>query len=233
MTTVQAIYYTHRTSEWHRFATDLGLVATFAPTPEWAEFDGDGILAIHSADHDPARAGSADIHVLVEDLDAVEAALRATGAVVSRDDMKGVGSVVTARASTGITVTASRGERGTHGDLRVLPIWSQGDAGEAVDILRALGLRERIRSDSGTWVDFRGDTGGLAAFHSGMGEAVTLSFECAGDLDALAKRLTEAGHETSLVDEAYNRTLLVRTPDDGELWINGLITDLYGYRRAD
>ncbi|MDQ1111594.1 hypothetical protein QE418_001042 [Microbacterium testaceum] len=233
MTTVQAIHYTHRTLEWQRLAVDLGLVPASTPTPEWAEFAGGGILAIHRVDGASTHAGRTDLHVLVEDLDAVERTLRATGATVSRDELAGVGAVVTARASTGVTISASRGMQRAHGDLRVLPIWSQSDVDEATGVLTALGLKERLRSDSGTWVDFQADAGGLAAFHAGADAGVTLSFEYAGDLDTLAAQLAEAGHETSVVDEAYNRTLLVRTPDGGTLWINGLITDLYGYRRAD
>ncbi len=233
MTTIQAIYYPHRTEEWHRFALDLGLAPAFEPSPEWGEVDGDGILAIHHADADSARVGTTDFHVLVENLDGVEVALRATDAAVSREELDDVGTVVTASSASGVAVSASAGARPTHGDLRVQPIWSQDNADEAVRVLRALGLEERIRSDSGTWVDFEADTGGLAAFHTGMSGAMTLSFEYTGDLDALGKRLTDAGHETSIIDEAYNRTLLVRTPDDWTLWINGQMTDLYGYRRAE
>lgn len=62
---------------------------------------------------------------------------------------------------------------------------------------------------------------------------MALSFEYAGELDQLAKRLTDAGHGESIVDEAYNRTLRVRTPDDWILWVNGPMTDLYEYRRAE
>lgn len=232
MTTVQAIYFTHRTAEWHRFAQDLGLAPAFEPDPSWSEFDGDGILAIHHADA-TAAAGTTSLHVLTDDLDAVELALRATGVAVTRDVMQDVGDVVIARTAAGVTVSASAGGRVAHGELRAQPIWSQDDGTEASQVLQALGLRERIRSNPGTWIDFEGDGGGLAAFHAGMSDAMTLSFEYAGSLEALEHRLTEAGRETSIVDEAYNRTLLVRTPDDWTLWINGQISDLYGYRKAE
>lgn len=231
MITVQAIYYTHRTAEWHRFASSLGLAAAFDPEPEWSEFDGDGILAIHRVDADSDRHGSTDLHVLVDDLDDVESALRHAAVEVSREELEGVGPVVTARTASGATLTASTGARLTHGDLRVQPIWSQEDRQSAINAFRAVGLKERIRSDSGTWVDFQADAGGLAAFHAGT-TPITLSFEYIGDLDRLAARLTDAGYETSIVDEAYNRTLLVRTPDDWMLWINGQMTDLYGYHVA-
>ncbi|KHL02421.1 hypothetical protein [Sinomonas humi] len=233
MTTVQAIYHTQRTHEWHRFALDLGLRPAFEPGPDWAEFHGGGVLAIQRTDAAAALHGITRLHVLVADLGGVEALLHTTSAAVSRHEMEGVGTVVTARPASGITVSASARPRPARGALRVQPIWSQVDSDEAIGVLRALGLSERIRSEAGTWVDFEGDTGGLAAFHTGMSQPMTLSFEYAGDLDRLAERLSDAGHETSVVDEAYNRSLLVRTPDDWTLWVNGQMTDLYGYRRAD
>ncbi len=232
MTTIQAIYHTHRADEWHRFALDLGLTPALEPGPEWAEFDGDGIVAIHRTEAADPLDGTTDVRVLVDDLDRIAAALDAAGVAVSRDEAKGAGGVVTARAASGVAIGASAGVRPARGAMRVQPIWSEDDVDEAVRTLRALGLRERIRSDSGTWIDFEADTGGLAAFHTGMGRPMTLSFEYAGDLDALAGRLADAGRETSVIDEAYNRTLLVRTPDDWTLWINGQMTDLYGYRRV-
>ena len=57
-----------------------------------------------------------------------------------------------------------------------------------------------------------------------------LSFEYAGDLDALAFRLDAAGYAAEIVDEAYNRTLRVTGPARVDLWINGVQRDLYGYR---
>ena len=36
-----------------------------------------------------------------------------------------------------------------------------------------------------------------------------------------------------VVDEAYNRTLLVTTPEGAKLWINGAASDLHGCRRED
>ncbi len=232
MITVQAIYHTARTAAWHDFARDLGLAPAGDVTNEWAEFDGDGILSVRRADAQDPAVGTA-LHVLTDDLPGVEKALHSTGVDVRREQRQGHEPIVMARTASGATITASAGARPTHGTLRVQPIWSPDDAAEAAPVLRALGLRERIRSDSGTWIDFVGDGGGLVAYHAGMSDTLTLSMEFTGDLDGLARHLTTAGHEASIVDEAYNRTLLVRTPDDWTLWINGPIIDLYGYRRAD
>jgi hypothetical protein len=240
MTTVQAIYYTHRTAEWHAFARDLGLTDAFPPQEAWSEFDGGGILAVHSVSKGSERDGTTELHVLVDDLHAVEASLHETGAVVTRTMMADVGDVVTATlapaaatsAPIPTAVSASTGGRTARGELSVQPLWSPEDGDQAVRVLEALGLRQRIRSGSGDWVDFEAGEGGLAAFHAGMAEASSLSFEYTGDLGALAEHLRTRGHEASIVDEAYNRTLLVPTPDGWTLWVNGPMTDLYGYERV-
>jgi hypothetical protein len=36
-----------------------------------------------------------------------------------------------------------------------------------------------------------------------------------------------------VIDEAYNRTLVVNTPDEWTLRINGAQADLHGYTRGD
>ncbi|WFR68355.1 hypothetical protein P9139_09170 [Curtobacterium flaccumfaciens] len=45
-------------------------------------------------------------------------------------------------------------------------------------------------------------------------------------------RLTEAGYEPRIIDEAYNRTLRIARPDGPDLWVNGAQQDLYGYTRS-
>jgi hypothetical protein len=57
--------------------------------------------------------------------------------------------------------------------------------------------------------------------------------EYAGDLDAFAGRLVDAGLEAIVIDESYSRTIRVTTPDGDELWINGAQNDLYGFTRLD
>ena len=232
MSTIRAVYYTHRTAEWHQFALDLGLTLADRSGSKRAEFDGGGILGIHPAGASPGASGITELHVLVDDLDDAETALHAAGVMVSRGEVAGEESTVTARTRSGVAVHAVSGARRARGALRVQPIWCEDDEEEPLRVFRALGLRERVRAASGTWIDFEADSGGLVAFHTGMSDAMTLSFEYAANLDDLAKRLTDTGHENSIVDEAYNRTLLVRTPDDWMLSVNEEMTDLYGYRRA-
>jgi hypothetical protein len=229
MSTIQAIHYTPMPEAWHALAQALGLRPTSALAHVWSEFDGDGVLAIHGMDAGtPERT---DIHVLVDDLDATVRCVQEAGFDVERTRLDDVGPMIVIRPRSGIVVTASAGERHTEGALSVQPIWYARDAAEPVALFTALGLDPLIRSDSGDWVGYRASDGGRVAFH--RGEIRTeLSFEYAGDLDSLAVRVVDAGFETAVVDEAYNRTLLVTTPAGERLWVNGVMDDLYGYSRA-
>lgn len=76
--------------------------------------------------------------------------------------------------------------------------------------------------------DFTAD-GGLVSLHSAPRVRIELAMEYVGDLDELATRVQDAGHDAVVVDEAYNRTLRLTPPDGAELWINGAQTDLYGF----
>ncbi|WOF23007.1 hypothetical protein N8K70_16675 [Microbacterium betulae] len=230
--TIQQILFTAKTTEWHRLAGALGLTPPSEPTPEWAEFDGDGVLAIHHASGEHP-AGQVDVHLLVDDLDAAERA--ASGFDVSRGALDGVGEILTVRAASGIAVTVSAGGRVTRpGELAVLPIWFQPDLDEPHRILEALGLRPRIVSDRGGWVELVAGGGGLVALHHGDEPLIGLSFLAPGDLDALAARLRDAGFDPAVIDESYGRTVRVPDPDRGdEVWINGAQDDLYGYSRVE
>jgi hypothetical protein len=71
------------------------------------------------------------------------------------------------------------------------------------------------------------------AVHRAERTEVELTLEYAGDVGDLVPALEAAGFPAAVVDEAYNRTLRVPDPDrDGDIWINGQITDLYGYTAA-
>lgn len=232
MITVQPIRYTSHPHDWHRLAREVGFVPAFAPTPSWSEFDGDGILAIHHVTPGDAHDGSTELHLLADDLDAVEAGLAAAGFPAERTILADIGPMLTIAASSGARITVSGGARPTaSGPLAVQPIWYQPDLAEPRRILEAVGLRPRLSSDNGDWLDFTADGGGQAALHRDDAVRFELSLEYVGDLDALAGLLTDAGHRATVIDEAYNRTLLVTTPDGDQLWVNGEIKDLYGYTR--
>lgn len=230
--TISQILMTAETATWHRLAGALGLTPPYEPTPEWGEFEGDGILAIHHAseEHPPGRV---DIHLTVDDLDAAERAV--SDFDVDRGTLGGIGELLTVRASSGIAITVSgEGRSARSGELAVLPIWVQADLDEPRRILEALGLRPRIASDRGGWVELVADGGGLVALHDGDEPGTTPSFFSSGDLDALATRVRTAGFDAIVIDESFGRTLRIPDPDGGdEVWINGVQDDLYGYRRTE
>ena len=229
---VQAIHYTSRPAQWHALAVALDLAPGFEPAEMWSEFDGDGILAIHAVNAEDPRDGTTDIHLLVDDLDDVAAALEPV-ADVSRSVLDDIGPFVAARTSSGVRVTASAGVRRAVEGMLIQPIWYGTEVAPVRAVLEAAGLHPRIASDAGTWMDFAAPLGGSVGFHAAQEPGVVLGMECSGDLDALQRRLEASHLPAEIVDEAYNRTLLVDTPDGTKLWINGAMTDLHGYRRVD
>lgn len=234
MITVQPIRFTPHQNEWHRLAGLLGFRPAFPPDQQWSEFDGRGILAIHHASADDDHAGTTDLHLLTDDLDAVGARLATAGFDPSPSMLDDGRPMLRVTAASGARVTLSPGARAADsGPVAVQPIWYQPVLDEPRRILEAIGLRPRISSDTGTWIDFTADGGGLVALHQHEEVRIDLSLEYAGDLDTLAELLTQAGLSPSVVDEAYNRTLLVGTPDGDQLWVNGQMDDLYGYARLD
>lgn len=230
--TIQQILFTAHATQWHRLATALGLIPPYAPTPEWAEFNGNGILAIH---HDTPEyvPGRVDIHLLVDDLAAAERAV--SDFDIERGTMEGVGELLTVRTSSGVTITVSAGGGIIRsGKIAVQPIWFQTDLDEPRRILEALGLQAKIVSNRGGWVELVADGGGFLGLHHGDKPHIGLSFLASGDLDAHAARLREAGFDPAIIDEAFGRTIRLPDPDGGEdVWINGVQDDLYGYQRTD
>jgi len=228
MITVQPIHYTSDPDGWKRFAETIGFRATSPTVGAWSELDAGGILAIHEVLAGDPLESTTDVHLLADDLDAVRDAAAAAGAQVAESMLDNAGRMLTITSGE-LRVTVSGGPRSTSGDPSVLPIHYVGDLAEPDRLYRALGLHPRIAAVDGVWADYEGDGGGLAALHHGEPQ-IELSFEYAGDLDALASRLDAAGYAAEIVDEAYNRTLRVSGPGGRELWINGVQHDLYGYR---
>lgn len=105
--------------------------------------------------------------------------------------------------------------------------------------LETLGLRSRIESERGGWVDMVAGRG-MTALHDSATSATCgrpgetrLSFE-ADDLADLSARLRDAGYDDATVwDEAYGRVLSVTAADATMIWIDERSNDLYGYRRHD
>ena len=234
MTNIQAVYFTSRATEWHRFAQALGLEARPPLDLEWSEFHGDGVLAIHHADRGGPAAGTTKLQLQVDKLDDVATRWRAANVSMDQSTLAGVGEVITARLTSGTEVSAITGPRRqpVSGSLSVMPIVYQPELDEPERVLQAAGLTVRIRSNNGIWTDLDTDGGGLVGLHTGHPH-IELSFESTGNLDEFAASINGAGYHAEVIDEAYNRTLVVTTPDEWDLRINGTQDDLHGYNRAD
>jgi hypothetical protein len=105
--------------------------------------------------------------------------------------------------------------------------------------LETLGLRSRIESERGGWIELAAGRGMIALHDAASSDAgakpgeTTLAFE-AVDIDALKDRLEEAGYEdASIFDEAFGRVLAASGPDGTKLWIDERSKDLYGYKRHE
>ncbi|PZF66169.1 hypothetical protein DEI81_00600 [Curtobacterium sp. MCBD17_013] len=234
MTTIRSILDTAHPAAWHDLATALGLRRHDAPADDdWTEFDGDGVLAIRGVDAGAVDDGRVDLQVLVADLPAVRRSLEGTGVAVRTTTLADGGEMLAVDVA-GAPVTITTADRAAAGGASsVMPIRYASSVADAARVFRAVGLRPRIAADGGGWADFTADDGGLAALHLGEDGRTELSFEHHGDLDALAARLRAGGYEADVVDEAYNRTVLVTTPDGWRLWVNGAQEDLHGYSRQD
>lgn len=105
--------------------------------------------------------------------------------------------------------------------------------------LETLGLRSRIESDRGVWIDMVAGHG-MFALHDAATSATggkagdtRLAFE-ADDIDELKERLDAAGYEDATVfDEAFGRVLSVTGPEGHQIWIDERSKDLYGYKLYD
>lgn len=120
---------------------------------------------------------------------------------------------------------------GADGQLAVLALWNTPDVPGAKTTLANIGAKPDTTSNGGAWAQYRAKHGGFIAAHSGQVPGLELSLEYSGKLESLADRLSAAGVEAQLVDEAYGRTLLVGHPDGAQLWVNERQRDLYGYSR--
>lgn len=113
-----------------------------------------------------------------------------------------------------------------------MPIWVTPHVENAAQALLGAGATRRIASDSGVWADLTVDDG-LVAVHEGQKVGTVLSFEYAGDLDALAEQVRASGVQVRVIDETFGRTLRLDHPDGGkEIWVNERQQDLYGYHQG-
>ncbi|WP_147917024.1 hypothetical protein [Ruania zhangjianzhongii] len=225
MTTVHAVYTTTDLSWWQRVAPILG----FSPTGEPGRYTGGGQLTVHETTEATA-AGTTHLDILVTDPSAALATAETVATVAEPAVGATDGTTITVSPAVEDSPTPTLASGQTQ--VAIMPIWYGPDPDEPTAILTGLGLQPRLASDSGNWKDFTADGGGQVAWHRAPSVALELALEHSGDLDALSTRLSEAGVRATVVDEAYNRTLLVQIPDGHQLWVNGTQDDLYGYHCA-
>jgi hypothetical protein len=105
--------------------------------------------------------------------------------------------------------------------------------------LETLGLRSRIESERGGWVDMVAGRGMVALHDSaasstgGQAGETRLAFE-ADDIDELKARFDAAGYQDATVfDEAFGRVFSVVGPENTTIWVDERSKDLYGYKLND
>lgn len=208
--------------EWGRLFDAVGLERDHTG----ARFTADGSVTLE-------RAGVEEFALVILTSSATDAAerLRAAG-VASSTERDGSVIVRPASGPSFLLSPPTGGPARVDGHLTVMPIWYGPELDELRRTLAALGLRESLAADSGVWYEFDAPDGGRVALHADADPRVELAFSCRGDLDALSTSLRQAGFDADVVDEAYNRTVHVRTPGGGSLHLNGPIEDLYGFHRV-
>ncbi len=239
MIIVRPVQYTSRVAQYRELFGAIGL-AELPPdragdtTPDWAVFQaGSGRVGLHAVPNGDPLDGQASLGFETDALDAVAGRL-AEICKVRRFGRSG-GRAIEAIAPDGLPLVFLAPTAGQSSppspELAALNLWMTADVGGATRVLQALGLDDRVRSESGGWFQASADGGGLAAVHEGGDEPnAELSFEYDGDVDALAGRLSAAGIGCNVVDESYGRTLLMDRPGGGEpIWVNERQSDLYGY----
>lgn len=235
MLRVRPVHFTSRLDQWEQLLTELGMVKTVDDGP-WKEYDaGSGRLALHAAGAGSAEDGTTSFGVEVGDL--AEFARRTslagdesgstTAELITADH--GESCRITGR--DGFTFLADPGAREVNGSgadaaVTVVGVWFTADPGPAAMTLQDIGARFRPVPDADETADFTAKNGGVLMVRPAEGAPrAGLGFEYDGDLDALHSRLTGAGHQVRLTEEAFGRTLHVASPDaSGEspasIWVS-------------
>lgn len=223
MLRVRPVHFTSRLDQWERLLTDLGMVKTLHDDT-WREFDAaSGRLALQ---HVPAGAendGSSSFAVEVGDLEEF----------VRRTNLAGVESgttpaeLIPADIGDSCRITGKDGfsflaDKAAHfaqcadadTGLSVVAVWFTEDTAAAAETLRSIGARPRPVPDNDETADFTAKNGGVLMVRPGSGPARSgFGFEYDGDLSALRDRLAAAGHQVSMTEEAFGRTLHLAHPD--------------------
>ncbi|MET3951289.1 VOC family protein [Arthrobacter sp. UYEF36] len=248
MLRVRPIHFTSRLDAWERLLTGLGLVKT-VDEPTWREFDaGSGRLALHFVEQGSAEDGTTSFGVEVGDLKEFARRTKEAGAAEGGTNAELIdadhGPSCRITAADGFSFLADPATRAADGGwggsaeadpgIAVVGVWFSEDAVAATRTLRDIGARPRplpgsgdADTDTAEAEAFTAKNGGILMVGAGTGSGrAGLGFEYAGDLTVLRERLSEAGNEAAVIEEAAIPTLHVANPDaDGvaahpPLWIS-------------
>jgi hypothetical protein len=121
----------------------------------------------------------------------------------------------------------------------IRPLRFTDDTAAMRSFLETLGLRPRITTESGVWVELVAGRGMIALHDAERSDSkaphgqTDLAFE-AEDVDALKETLESAGYDDATVfDEAFGRVLSLTGPEGQKIWIDERSEDLYGYQAHD
>lgn len=226
MLRVRPVHFTSRMEPWERLLTDLGMIKTLEDDT-WREFDaGSGRLALQHAPAGEDNDGSTSFGVEVGDLEEFARRTNLAGAETGTSPAElvpaDIGDSCRITSGDGFSFTADKAAHGAQcadadPALTVVAVWFTEDTAAAADTLRCMGARFRPVPDDDETADFTAKNGGVLMVRPGTGPARSgLGFEYDGDLDALRDRLTAAGHQVTMTEEAFGRTLHVANPDAGD-----------------
>lgn len=223
MLRVRPLHFTSRIDHWERFLTALGLVLTEGDGG-FRVFDSSaGRLALHSVPEGDPLDGTSTLAVEVGDL--AEFARRTNESAA--EDGSTPAELVTADHGDACRITGPDGfsfladpaEHGAHcadadQALAVVAVWFTQDADGAARTLRHVGARPRPVPDDDETADFTAKNGGVLMVRPASGPARSgLGFEYGGGLEPVRERLTSAGFQVGVTEEAFGSTLHVANPD--------------------
>jgi hypothetical protein len=223
MLRVRPVHFTSRMEPWERLLTDLGMIKTL-DDDSWKEFDAwSGRLALQHAPAGTADDGITSFGVEVGDPEEFARRTNLAGAETGNTPAElvpaDIGDSCRITGEDGFTFMADKAAHfaqcaDADTGLSVVAVWFTEDTASAADTLRSIGARFRPVPDDDETADFTAKNGGVLMVRPGSGPARSgFGFEYDGDLDALRVRLTAAGHEVSLTEEAFGRSLHVANPD--------------------
>jgi hypothetical protein len=225
MLRVRPLHFTSNIEAWDRLLTALGLVLSEGDGG-FRVFDaGSGRLALKGVPEGAAEDGTTALAVEVGNL--AEFARRTN--LAAQDDGTTPAGLVMADRGEACRITAPDGfsfladkaaqnvqDTGADPALAVVGVWLTEDTASASATLRHVGARPRPVPDADETADFTAKNGGVLLVRPASGTPRSgLGFEYDGGLEPLRERLTSAGVEASITEEAFGSTLHVSNPDAG------------------